>query len=139
MSSGKQPQAAYADHAANFRDLVFKRLSDMMACQHRAANQVQATMPLLRRKPEFVSTLNGVEFLMHDGEREVTCCATRDLLRNRFGSKDRAGDEHAFSENRHAIESIASSKYEAGKTEAGADPKILITEWDMASPLSLKL
>ncbi len=96
-------------------------------------------MPLLRRRPEFVSTQNGVEFLMHDGERDVICCATLDLLRQRFGSRDPASDEQVFSSNRDAIESIASSKYQAGKTEAGAGPEILVTEWDMASPLSLKL
>lgn len=96
-------------------------------------------MPLVRGKQEFVSTVNGVEFLMHDGLREVACRATRDLLRNRFGSQDRAGDERAFVRNRDAIEHAASAKYLAGNTEIGTDPEIVVTESDMASPLSQKL
>jgi len=96
-------------------------------------------MPLVRRRQEFVSTVNGVEFLMHDGVREVACRAALELLRNRFGSQDRAGDEQAFACNRDAIERIANDKYHAGKTETGADPEIVVTESDMASPLSQKL
>jgi len=96
-------------------------------------------MSLIRRRQEFVSTVNGVEFLMHDGVREVACRAARELLRNRFGSQDRTGDERVFSSNRDAIESIANDKYDAGRTEVGPDPEIIVTESDMASPLSQKL
>jgi len=96
-------------------------------------------MPLVRGKQEFVSTVNGVEFLMHDGLKEVSCRATLDLLRNRFGSQDPTSDVRTFVRNRDAIEHAASAKYFAGHTEAGADPEIVVTESDMASPLSLKL
>jgi hypothetical protein len=96
-------------------------------------------MPLVRGRQEFVSAVNGVEFLMHDGLREVACRATVDLLRNRFGSQGQTDDERMFVRNRDAIENAASAKYHAGNTEIGADPEILVTESDMASPLSQKL
>jgi hypothetical protein len=44
-----------------------------------------------------------------------------------------------FVRNRDAIENAANVKYHAGNTEIGADPEILVTESDMASPLSQKL
>jgi hypothetical protein len=96
-------------------------------------------MPLVRGRQDFVITVNGVEFLMHDGLREITCRAAQELLRNRFGSQDRTGDEHIFASNRDAIEDAARAKYHAGDTEIGSDPEIIVTESDMASPLSRKL
>jgi hypothetical protein len=96
-------------------------------------------MSLTRRKLEFAGTVNGVEFLMHDGARDIACRASLELLRNRFGSQDGAGDANAFSSNRDAIEDVARIKYQAGQTEPGADPEVIVTESDMASPLSQKL
>lgn len=96
-------------------------------------------MSLVRRRQEFVSTVNGVEFLMHDGVRDVACRAAVELLRNRFGSHDHIGDEQVFACNREAIESVARDKYRAGRTEIGHDPEIIVMELDMASPLSQKL
>jgi hypothetical protein len=96
-------------------------------------------MPLVRSRQELVSTVNGVEFLMHDGLKEVACRATLDLLRNRFGSQGQTDDERMFVRNRSAIENAASTKYHVGDTEIDADPEILVAESDMASPLSQKL
>jgi hypothetical protein len=48
-------------------------------------------------------------------------------------------DERAFTCNRDVIERLTSDKYRAGKTEVGFDPEIIVTESDMASPLSLNL
>jgi Protein of unknown function (DUF1488) len=96
-------------------------------------------MPLVRGRQEFVSTVNGVEFLMHDGLREIACRATQELLRNRFGSQDRTSDERTFARNRDVIEDAARAKYHAGDTEIGSDPEVIVTESDLASPLSRKL
>jgi len=95
-------------------------------------------MALVRGRQDFVVTVNGVEFLMCDGTREVNCRATVELLRNRFGSSDDREDIAAFARHRDTIENIASDKYSAGKIETGHDPEIIITETDMASPLSRK-
>lgn len=76
---------------------------------------------------------------MHDGVRELTCRAAIELLRNRFGRQVGHGDERAFACNRDAIERAAGKRCRAGKTEIGFDPEIVVTEWDMASPLSRKL
>ena len=96
-------------------------------------------MALIRGRQDFLVTVNGVEFLMRDGVREVTCRAALELLRHRFGSSDDRSDEAAFVRNRDTIETIASDKYNAGRIEAGPDPEIVITEMDMASPLSRKI
>jgi hypothetical protein len=93
---------------------------------------------LVRNRQEFLCTVNGVEFLMQDGTREVACRASLELLRNRFGSSDRDSDAAAFARNRNAIEDAANIKYLAGRTESSADPEIIVTESDMASPLSRK-
>jgi hypothetical protein len=60
-------------------------------------------MSLMRRRNEFVITVNGVEFLIHDGLREVACRAALELLRNRFGSNDRDRDELAFAARLKAL------------------------------------
>jgi F420-0:gamma-glutamyl ligase len=96
-------------------------------------------MPLVRGRHEFSNAINGVEFLMQDGTREVACRASVELLRNRFGSNDPDGDTLAFTRNRDAIERAAAMKYLAGRTEAGGDPEVVVTEWDMTSPLSRKI
>jgi hypothetical protein len=96
-------------------------------------------MALVRGRQDFVVTVNGVEFLMCDGTREVNCRATVELLRNRFGSSDDREDIAAFVRNRDTIESVANDKYRAGQTESGSDPEIIVTETDMASPLSRKI
>jgi Protein of unknown function (DUF1488) len=96
-------------------------------------------MPLKRSKEQILTTMNGVKFLMEDGLTEVPCRATRELLGDRFGSNgDQAEDEKAFRLNRVAIEQAASDKYDAGQVEPYVDPKIVVTGWDMASPLSRK-
>ena len=41
-------------------------------------------MPLTRAREEFVTTSAGVDFLMEDGNVEVACRATREMLRDRF-------------------------------------------------------
>lgn len=117
---------------------LFPRFVARLAARRRPSTG-RGDMPLVRGRQEFVSTVNGVEFLMHDGRREVACRATLDLLRNRFGSQGQTDDERMFVRNRDAIENAASAKYRAGNTENGADPEILVTESDMASPLSQKL
>jgi hypothetical protein len=98
------------------------------------------TMPLARSKEQILITMNGVRFLMADGATEVPCRAARELLEDRFGSNgDQAEDEKAFRMHRAAIEQAASDKYDAGQVEPVADPKIVVTAWDMASPLSRKM
>jgi Protein of unknown function (DUF1488) len=98
------------------------------------------TMPLTRSKEQILITMNGVKFLMADGATEVPCRASRELLEDRFGSNgDQAEDEKAFREHRAAIEQAASDKYDAGEVEPVVDPKIIVTAWDMASPLSRKM
>ena len=97
-------------------------------------------MPLTRSKEQILITMNGVKFLMADGATEVPCRAARELLEDRFGSNgDQAEDEKAFRLNRSAIEQAASDKYDAGQVEPNVDPKIVVSAWDMASPLSRKM
>jgi hypothetical protein len=97
-------------------------------------------MPLTRSKEEILVTMNGVKFLMADGATEVPCRASRELLEDRFGSNgDQAVDEKVFREHRSAIEQAASDKYDSGQVEPHIDPKIEVTAWDMASPLSRKM
>lgn len=97
-------------------------------------------MPLTRSKDQILITMNGVKFLMADGATEVPCRAARELLEDRFGSHGgQAEDEKAFRLNRSAIEQAASDKYDAGQVEPYVDPKIVVTAWDMASPLSRKM
>jgi Protein of unknown function (DUF1488) len=108
-------------------------------CEH-SSSQNGETMPLTRRKEQILITMNGVKFLMGDGATEVPCRASRELLEERFGSNgNQDEDEKAFHLNRTAIEQAASDKYDAGQIEPYADPKVVVTAWDMASPLSRKM
>jgi hypothetical protein len=97
-------------------------------------------MPLSRAREEVLTTMNGVKFLMRDGGMEVPCRATLDLLADRFDSNGTLnGQEQAFLLHRDAIEQAASAKFDEGNIEPHADPKVVITARDMASPLSRKL
>jgi len=96
-------------------------------------------MPLTRAGEEFVTTSAGVDFLMEDGNVEVACRATREMLRDRFGSDNDEADAEAFSDNRIEIEQAASDKYDAGKLEVGSDILVILTGDDMSSPLSQKI
>jgi hypothetical protein len=96
-------------------------------------------MPLTRSKEEILVTMMGVKFLMHDGKTEVACRASRELLRHRFGSSDRHSDGEMFKIHRGAIEKVASDKFDAGMLEPPPDARVVITETDMASPLSRKV
>jgi len=96
-------------------------------------------MPLIRAKEEILTTMNGVKFLMKDGDMEVPCRATLNLLAVRFDSGATPdGHERTFLLHRGAIEQAASAKFDEGDTEPCVDPKVLITASDMASPLSRK-
>ena len=95
-------------------------------------------MPLTRGKEQILTTMMGVKFLMRDGDTEVACRAERELLRHRFDSRDRDGDEESFRLHRAAIEQAASYKYDAGMRESHTDATIVVTEVDLASPLSRK-
>ena len=97
-------------------------------------------MPLSRAKEEILTTMNGVKFLMKDGEMEVPCRATPDLLADRFDSPATPdGHEQTFRLHRGAIEQAASDKFDEGNIEPHIDPKVVITVSDMASSLSRKL
>jgi hypothetical protein len=97
-------------------------------------------MPLRRSREDILVTMNGVRFLMRDGETEVTCRAASELLAERFGSNGEPNDnERVFLVNRVAIEQAASRKYDAGEIEPRMDPRVVVTATDMASPLSRKL
>jgi Protein of unknown function (DUF1488) len=96
-------------------------------------------MPLVRSKEEVLTTMMGVKFLMRDGDMEVACRAAREMLRFRFDSSDRDGDEKAFELHREAIEKAASDKYDAGIVEPHTDATVIVTEADMASSLSRKM
>jgi hypothetical protein len=96
-------------------------------------------MPLTRSKEQVLTTMMGVKFLMRDGDSEVACGAARELLRYRFGSRDRNGDEERFKHHRQEIEKAASNKYDAGMIEDHADAAVVVTEADMASSLSRKM
>ena len=97
-------------------------------------------MPLKRSKEQILVGMKGIKFLMTDGTTEVPCTASRDLLAEKFGSNgDPDDDEAAFRSNRAAIEKVASDKYDAGEVEPSDDPKVLVTAFDMASPLSRKM
>ena len=97
-------------------------------------------MPLTRSREKTLTTMNGVKFLMQDGQTEVPCRATPELLVEKFGSNGELSEnERIFQLNRHAIERAASTKYDAGKVEPRVDPKIVVTAADMASPLSQKM
>ena len=96
-------------------------------------------MPLTRSNEQILTTMMGVEFLMCDGETEVACRATRELLRYRFGSSDCDGDGATFKLHREAIEKAASDKYDAGMVEPHTDATVVVGEIDMASSLSRKM
>jgi hypothetical protein len=82
---------------------------------------------------------DGCQVSMRDGDSEVACRAARELLRYRFGSRDRCGDEVRFKLHRQVIEKAASNKYDAGMIEDHADAAVVVTEADMASSLSRKM
>jgi hypothetical protein len=86
-----------------------------------------------------LTTMLGVKFLMQNGGLEVACRAERDLLRNRFGSTSRDSDEAVFRIHRREIERVASDKYDAGQTEPSSDATVVVSERDLASPLSKKM
>jgi hypothetical protein len=96
-------------------------------------------MPLTRKSDRILVTMLGVKFLMTDGAREVACRADRELLRHRFGSRDRDGDAAVFALYRDRIEQAASDKYDAGDTEPHTDATVVVREADMMSPLLKKL
>ena len=98
-------------------------------------------MPLTRSKEDILVAMNGVRFLMDEGDRtEVPCEATIELLKDTFGSDgSNEGNEKAFRQNREAIERAASDKFDAGRIESRSDTRIILTTADMASPLSLKM
>jgi hypothetical protein len=77
--------------------------------------------------------------LMRDGDKEVACRAAREMLRYRFGSGDRDGDEKAFMLHRETIEKAASNKFDAGMIEPHTDATVIVTEADMESSLSRKI
>ena len=114
-------------------------------CAHQRANRRRISGPegvgphALDGRDEFFSTLNGVSFLMEDGNVEVRCRAVREMLRDRFGSDRDEADAEAFKANREEIERAASDKYDAGKFEVGTDVLMVVTGYDMASPLSQKI
>ncbi len=81
----------------------------------------------------------GVKFLMTDGKSEVACRVDQRVLRYLFGSSDADGDVAAFQLHREEIESAASQKYDAGQIEDPSDAMVVISESDLASPLSKKL
>jgi uncharacterized protein DUF1488 len=97
-------------------------------------------MPLTRSREKILLTMNGIKFLMEDGQTEIPCRATPDLLTETFGSNGEPADnERVFRLNRSAIEEAASRKYDAGEIEPRPDPKVIVTATDMASPLSRKM
>ena len=96
-------------------------------------------MPLMRGKEEVLTTMMGVKFLMREGDREVACRASREMLRYRFGSRDRNSDEQAFKLHREAIEKAASDKFDARMLESHTDATVIVTEIDLASSLSRKM
>jgi hypothetical protein len=96
-------------------------------------------MPLTRCKEEVLTTMMGVKVLMRDSDTEVACRAERKMLRYRFDSRDRDGDEKAFELHREAIEKAASDKFDAGMVESHTDATVIVTDEDMASPLSRKM
>ena len=97
-------------------------------------------MPLTRSKEQILISMKGVKFLMTDGTTEVPCTASHDLLEDKYGSDGtRDEDEKAFLGNRTAIEKAASDKFDAGQIESSDDPKVIVTAYDMSSPLSRKM
>ena len=97
-------------------------------------------MPLTRSREKILTTMNGVKFWMEDGQTEVPCRATPELLAEKFESTgEPEAKEKACRLNRVAIEEAASNKYDAGDIEPRVDPKIIVTAADMASPLSRKM
>jgi hypothetical protein len=96
-------------------------------------------MPLTRKIDRTLTTMLGVKFLMQDGDAEVPCRADRELLRHRFGSRDRDSDAAVFETHRTEIEQAASDIYDAGKVEPHSDAAVVVREDDLASSLSRKL
>jgi hypothetical protein len=97
-------------------------------------------MPLKRSKEQLLLSMNGVTFLMADGDTEVPCRVSQELLCDKFGSKgDRAGDETAFRLNRESIERAASDKYDTGELAPHSDARVIVIAADMASSLSKKM
>ena len=81
----------------------------------------------------------GVKFLMTDGVSEVACRINKDVLRYRFGSSDPEGDMAVFRAHRNEIERAASEKFDLGRIEYSSDATVVISEEDLASPLSKKM
>jgi hypothetical protein len=97
-------------------------------------------MPLKRSEDRVLVSMQGVTFLMADGDTEVPCQVSEELLRDKFESSgERASEEAAFRRNRELIEQAASDKYDAGKLAPHADASVIVMAADMASPLSRKL
>ena len=96
-------------------------------------------MPLQRKLDQILPTMLGMKFLMTDGEVEVACRVNQQVLRYRFGSGDSDGDVAAFLKHRDEIERAASEKYDAGQIEESTDAMVVLTEADLASPLSKKM
>jgi hypothetical protein len=105
-----------------------------------AANLRDYRMPLNRSKEKLLLSTDGVTFLMLDGDTEVPCRVSQELLFDKFGSKgDRGADETAFQLNRESIERAASDKYDAGELAPHSDARVIIIAADMASSLSKKM
>lgn len=96
-------------------------------------------MPLKRMDDRTLTTMLGVKFMMLHGAVEVACRAERELLRNRFGSRNRDEDAAMFKLHRNTIEQVASDKFDAGIVEPSLDAAVVVRETDLASPLSKKL
>jgi hypothetical protein len=120
--------------------LQFERHPSRQALANTRFNEEGGTMPLTRGKEHILMSMKGVKFLMMDGETEVPCTASHDLLENKFGSNGAIDEaERAFRGNRDAIEKAASDKYDAGQIEPCIDPKVVVTAYDMSSPLIRKM
>lgn len=96
-------------------------------------------MPLDRKLDRVLATMLGVKFLMTDGETEVACRIDQQALRYRFGSKSPDDDVKVFNEHRDEIERAASRKFDAGQVEEASDAMVVVSDGDLASPLSKKM
>ncbi len=73
-------------------------------------------MPLERGIGEPLQPDGVVLFAMNDGSRLVPCAITAAALRQLAGP-DIISLCRAFAEHRHAIEQVASDKYDSGRTD----------------------
>ena len=81
-------------------------------------------MPLTQAKEEYFSDLQGIRFLMQDGNKEVPCRISHEALIDRGRATD-LNETQVFDTYRDEIEQAASDKYD--RDGADEEGRIVVT------------